>query len=218
MKEYTLDYIVDPNCKLYQDKNMFRMNIDTKLLAQFIKVKKDDNILDIGTNNGALLVYLDQFDIHSLTGVEILPEACQIAQKNADTFIKHPCSIVCSDIKEFQSDLFDVIISNPPFFPINETNPNTVLDNRQLGRIEKNLTLNELVEQANRLLKSKGRFYFVHRCDRLNEITQCLHKYNFSVKTLQIAYHTQSQEAKSICIEAIKDANCKCCILPPKWI
>ena len=49
---------MDENLKLYQDKEHFRFNTDTKLLAKFVHLKKQERILDIGTNNAALLVYL----------------------------------------------------------------------------------------------------------------------------------------------------------------
>ena len=42
---------MDENLKLYQDKEHFRFNTDTKLLAKFVHLKKQERILDIGTNN-----------------------------------------------------------------------------------------------------------------------------------------------------------------------
>uniref|UniRef100_UPI003FEFC3BF hypothetical protein n=1 Tax=Holdemanella porci TaxID=2652276 RepID=UPI003FEFC3BF len=51
----TLDYFMDENLKLYQDKEHFRFNTDTKLLAKFVHLKKQERILDIGTNNACLL-------------------------------------------------------------------------------------------------------------------------------------------------------------------
>ena len=42
---------------LYQHKKMFRVNTDTSLLGNYLKVNKEDSVLDIGTNNGALLLY-----------------------------------------------------------------------------------------------------------------------------------------------------------------
>lgn len=115
----TLDYFIDENLKLYQDKEHFRFNTDTKLLAQFVRLKKQERILDIGTNNGAILVYLDQFDVKELVGVEILEETSKVAQKNADMFISHPVKIVNSPIQEYEGSLFDVIVSNPPYFKMN---------------------------------------------------------------------------------------------------
>ena len=56
MENYTYDYINGTDIYLYQHKKMFRINTDTALLAQFMKVKKGERVLDIGTNNGALLL------------------------------------------------------------------------------------------------------------------------------------------------------------------
>ena len=209
-----LDYFIDPSIPIYQHPDHFRFNTDTKLLAQFMKVKKNETVLDIGTNNGALLLYADHFDVKKLIGVEVLEDSCQIARLNAESFIKHDCSIIHSSIQDLDVDLVDVIISNPPFFTEKETHPNTVMDMRQLGRVEVNCDLDDLCKHANRLLKSRGRFYFVHRPDRIHEIALVLAKYNFAMKTLQFAYDPRNDAVKSVLIEAVKEANCRCCVLP----
>ena len=41
----TLDYFIDEDLKLYQDPEHFRFNTDTKLLAQFVHLKKQERIL-----------------------------------------------------------------------------------------------------------------------------------------------------------------------------
>ena len=123
-----LDYFIDPKISIYQHPDHFHFNTDTKLLAQFMKLKKGDVVLDIGTNNGALLLYADQFDVKELIGVEVLEKSSQIAKLNAECFISHPCQIINLPIQEVEHDLVDVIVSNPPFFTEKETHPNTVMD------------------------------------------------------------------------------------------
>ena len=209
-----LDYFMDPKIRLYQHLDHFHFNTDTKLLAQFMKIKKGDVVLDIGTNNGALLLYADQFDVAALIGVEILEESSKIAQLNADSFMKHSCQIIHAPIQEVEHDLVDVIVSNPPFFTQNETHPNTVMNMRQLGRVEVYCDLDDLCMHASRLLKSMGRFYFVHRPDRIHEIFLALAQYNFSVKTLQFAYDARNDAVKTVLIEAVKDSKCRCKVLP----
>ena len=51
----SFDYLPDTNIYLKQRKDMFRVNTDTHLLGNFMLVKKNESVLDIGTNNGALL-------------------------------------------------------------------------------------------------------------------------------------------------------------------
>lgn len=214
----TLDYFIHEDLKLYQDPEHFRFNTDTKLLAQFVHLKKQERILDIGTNNGALLVYFDQFNVKELVGVEVLEETSKVAQKNADTFIEHPVKIVNQPIQEYSDELFDVIVSNPPYFKVDANKQPEHLNFRHLGRMEENLTLEQLVFHANRLLKSYGRFYMVHRPNRLNEINQVLYKNNFSIRNLQFAYDHRDNKVKSVLIEAIKESNCDMSVLEPIYI
>ena len=53
---FTYDYLHGTDIYLHQRKDMFRINTDTALLAQFMDIRKDEIVLDIGTNNGALLL------------------------------------------------------------------------------------------------------------------------------------------------------------------
>ena len=212
------DYFLTKDLVLYQDPDGFCFNTDTKFLARFMELRKNEVVLDIGTNNGVLLLAADQYPIQSMIGVEVLEEAAQLAQWNADTFFSHPTTILNQRIQDVQLDPVDVILSNPPYFQDEATNPQVKMNRRQMGRIEKNLTLAELIENANRLLKSNGRFYFVHRCNRLNEIVQCLFAHHFCIKHIQIAYTKEKQIAKTVCIEAIKEGHCDCEVLPPYFI
>ena len=212
------DYLLDESMVLYQDEDHFHFNTDTKLLAQFMRIKRGDTVLDIGTNNGALLLAADRYPVKKLIGVEVLEESSKVAQLNADTFFQHPYEIINQRIQDVDLDAVDVIICNPPFFSKKETNPNVEMTMRQLGRIEENLTLEELVFHANRLLKTKGRFYFVHRFNRLNDIFKELEKNKFSVRDFRIAYDHRDQLAKSVLIEAIKESHCDCICSKPIYI
>lgn len=218
MDKLTLDYFINENNPLYQHKDHFHFNTDTKLLSQFMKIKPNETILDIGTNNGALLSIADQYDVKELIGVEVLKESSEIAKLNAETFFKHPTKIINQPIQNVQIDPVEVIISNPPFFTQEETHPDMKMNMRQMGRVELNLSLEELIQHANRLLKSNGRFYFVHRPNRIQEIITLLNQHNFAIKSMAIVYDKKSMDAKSLLIEAIKEAHCRCQILPPQLI
>lgn len=213
MNNLRLDYFIDENKKIYQHNDHFHFNTDTKLLSAFAKVKKQERVLDIGCNNGALLYGCDDVEVKELVGVEIFEEACQVARKNVETFFKHSARIVCSRIQDFEDEPFDVILSNPPYFKVDATHPDVQINARQQGRIELNLSLEELIENAARLLKSNGRFYFVHRPNRLNDIVRYLYQHHFQIKSMQIAY--DKEVAKSLLIEAQKEASCDCTILQP---
>ena len=79
----SFDYLPDTNIYLKQRKDMFRVNTDTHLLGNFMLVKKNESVLDIGTNNGALLLYASRYT-DDLSGVDILKEAIELAAFNME--------------------------------------------------------------------------------------------------------------------------------------
>ena len=218
MKGLKKDYFIDENRELYQHPDHFHFNTDTKLLACFMNIRKKERVLDIGTNNGVLLLEADLTDVKELIGVEIQDKAVEVAQINLEKYAHHPFSLYNCPVQELEIEPVDVIISNPPYFRENATNPEIKMNMRQLGRIEVNLTLEELICHAHRLLKSNGRFYFVHRPNRLNEIIQTLHQYHFSVARIQFVYAKEKQIAKSVLIEAYHERECDAKVCEPIYI
>lgn len=212
-----LDYLISPEFSLYQNPEEFCLNTDTVLLAQFIKVQPGDDVLEIGTNNGALLVYLDQYPANSLTGVEILESPANLARENTAR-LKHPVTIINQDIKTLEHEPVDLVISNPPFFTLEESQCLDTLDMRQLGRVEYNLNLEQLIANASRLLKSFGRFTFLHRPDRIYDIMQLLSQYHLGCKRMAIAYDARDNQAKAVLIEAVKDFYPRVQMEGPIWI
>ena len=83
MDKLTLDYLPNhPDIKIYQHKKMFRINTDTCLLGEFLDFKDDLSVLDIGTNNGALLLYSSLHRPKSMVGIDINNDALEIAKQN----------------------------------------------------------------------------------------------------------------------------------------
>ena len=80
-----LDFLPNyPEIKLYQDKDMICINTDTMVLGDFLEVYRNDTVLDIGTNNGSLLLYANRFSPKKLIGIDINKEALEIARKNME--------------------------------------------------------------------------------------------------------------------------------------
>jgi tRNA1(Val) A37 N6-methylase TrmN6 len=126
---YTLDYL--PNhidIKLYQHKKMFRINTDTCLLGEFLDFKPNLSVLDIGTNNSALLLYSSLLKPKNMVGIDINNEALEIAKRNLDMNNVINYKLIDVDASNFISeDKFDVIISNPPYFVSSEDLKNNEL-------------------------------------------------------------------------------------------
>lgn len=213
----TLDYLPNTQIYLHQRKDMFRMNTDTALLGQFMKINKDEVVLDIGTNNAALLLYASQFSPSLLIGLDVQPDACELAIENLEYNHITNYEIHCCDIKDYQRKV-NVIICNPPYFKTNGDNQVNESMALRIARHECYLTLDVLCERASTCLDDKGRFYMVHRCDRIVEIVECLKKYHLEIKTLQFVRDEEKENAHGVLIEAIKQASTHCTVLKEKIV
>lgn len=201
---YSLDYIINPDLLLIQDRNMFRINTDTTQLAHFIRIRKEDDVLDIGTNNAALLLVASRYTNKRLIGVEIQKEAVNIANFNMKMNHIDNAQIIHQDIKELPDDKFKVILCNPPFFKLDTQviNPTP----KQIARHEICIDLDQLIFHIRRLLIDGGRLYLVHRADRISEIIVKLHEVHIEVKRIQLIFDEAKEEARSVLIEAVSNA------------
>ena len=119
-------------------------------------------------------------------------------------------------LRHFNMGYFDIVVSNPPFFKINENiNFLNDLDQLSIARHEVEINLEELIKIASELVKDRGYFYLVHRADRLSEIISNLQKYKFEAKKIKFCYTTKYKNAKIVLIEAIKNGKASLSILPP---
>lgn len=201
------NYLHGTDIWLYQRKDMFRVNTDTSLLGHFMKVHDGDCVLDIGTNNGALLLYASQFTKGKLIGVDVLQEACELAKYNLEYNKLSNYEVIHSPIQEVNMEPVDVIVCNPPYFPLTENvNSNPFL---QVARHEIHLTLDELMNQIARLLKDDGRCYMVHRASREREILDSVFAKGMYVKTLQRVFDENREDAVSLLVEIVK-CPCEC--------
>ncbi len=165
---------------LYQREDMFKLNTDTSLLGEFYSFFDGETLLDIGTNNGALLLYSLLKGKGKLIGVDVFQEALDQAKENLK-LNNLEATLILKDAKELDIDKVDVIISNPPFFKKNEFTPSK--DKFLLvARHEELLPLEELFKCVKRNLKENGRFYLIHRYERKDEIINCALKYGLTLK------------------------------------
>lgn len=216
MKDLTYDYLHGTNIYLYQRKDMFRMNTDTALLAAFMTVKKGERLLDIGTNNGALLLAAARFQPAYMVGIDIQEEAIELARYNVSHHHLKNVDLHCGDVCHTALEKVDVIVCNPPYFEVGDHSNVNVSKTLQMARHETYLKLEDLCMRMSSLLDEKGRCYLVHRANRVAQIIEELRKHRLEVRTLQFVYDEHKEEAVSVLIEAIKDGKAHCHVLKPQ--
>jgi tRNA1Val (adenine37-N6)-methyltransferase len=106
--------------RVEQDKCAMKVCTDSCLFGAYVEVRDAKRILDIGAGTGLLSLMVAQRSGASIDAVEINPEAQLQAQENfaqspwADRLILYPMSL--QEYARASGQLYDVILSNPPFF------------------------------------------------------------------------------------------------------
>ena len=194
--------------KIYQDTDSFNFSIDSLLLASFATITPSTKrICDLCTGNAPIPLYLSLRTNAKITGVEVLEQSYNLGLMSVKENNKQDqIELILGDLKGIHKDImgFDLVTCNPPFFKLGSSKLNPS-DSKAVARHELLATLDDIVLEASRLCKSKGRFAMVHRPDRLVEILTTFKKYKIEPKRLQFIYPKSGSEANHILIEGIKD-------------
>jgi len=207
------DTIQNASLRIRQRDDMFRFNSDTTALIDFMIVKKQDRVLDIGTNNGVLLLAAMEKGAKEGVGIDVFEEAIALAKENAKENLISNVTFEIVALNQFTSAPFDVILCNPPYYKDSgKVNANPLI---HAARQETYLPLEELIKNVKRLLKDKGRFQLVHRAERLGELMRLLDQQNLIVKRIRFIHHDITKNATGVCIEAVLNANDGSIVMPP---
>lgn len=203
-----------------QDPEKFCFGMDAVLLSGFAKVKKGEIALDMGTGTGIIPVLLRaKTQGQHFTGLEIQEECVEMARRTiAYNGLESEIDIVHGDIKEaaeiFGAASFHVVTCNPPYM-IGQHGLQNPHMSKAIARHEVLCTLEDVVSQAAKVLKDRGRFYMVHRPFRLAEIMNMLTKYKLEPKRMQLVYPFVDKEPNMVLIEALKGGNSRITVERP---
>ncbi|MGB4985427.1 MAG: methyltransferase, partial [Erysipelotrichaceae bacterium] len=186
---------------LFQSDEMFKVNTDTYLLSQFMKIEKNDDVLDIGTNNGALLLYASQYHPGSLTGIDIIDRAIDIA--NINMMLNHidNVNLINIDINNFDEEKkYDVITFNPPYFKGDNVNDN---EYRKIARHQVCINDFQIVSNIKRLLKNNGHGYIVYRYDISSNLIKEIDNQGLKINRQEIYIDDRTNKKVSILLEVM---------------
>ena len=195
--------------QIIQRTDGFCFGMDAVLLSGFAVVKKGERALDLGTGTGIIPILLEaKTEGEHFSALEIQREVADMARRSvALNGLEGKIEIVDGDIKEasqiFGPASFDVVTSNPPY--MNDTgglkNPDLP---KAIARHEVLCTLEDVVREAAKLLKTGGRFYMVHRPHRLAEIISTLTAYRLEPKRMKMVHPFADRDANMVMIEAVR--------------
>ena len=205
------DLVGYKNLKIVQNNDWFKFSLESVLLPCFVIINKNtNNILDLCTGNAPIPLVLSTKTKAKIYGVEIQKDVYDLAKKSVDiNNLSKQIEIINDDVKnlsnKFESDTFDIITCNPPYFKDVDTSKKNDDIHKIIARHEVSLNMDDIAKVVRKLLKNDGKFYLVHRTERFLELTNLLMSYNIMPKRVRFIYPKEDSESNLFMLEAVKN-------------
>ncbi|ACN14757.1 SAM-dependent methyltransferase [Desulforapulum autotrophicum HRM2] len=208
---------------MYQPKTGYRFSIDPILLADHADPLPGDRIADLGTGCGIIPLLLSRKHPEThITGIEIQGALVDIANKNIQkNHLTDQVTILLSDIRSLvPADLggpVDLVVTNPPYIKqgCGRINPHP---QKAIARHEVEITLDELLDSATKILTFRGRFMIIFPMERLNEVMERTRHHGMGPFSLRFIHTHVNKPAKLFILTAMHNRTPLLTILPPLFL
>ena len=193
---YILGYKYFWKYKFYINKSTLIPRPDSEHLIEqalkFIPNSRSINILDIGTGSGCLIIsLLNERQNCIATAIDLSKDALKVAKINAKLHhLENKIKFLNIDIDKFNSNKYDLIISNPPY--INKVDLNRLDDDVRLyepklalyGGVTGFESINKIIKNSYKLLKNNGKLIMEIGEKQKNFLTKTLLNNGFYINSI----------------------------------
>lgn len=188
--------------RISQEKSELRVGTDGVLLGAWCDVNSTKRILDVGTGTGVIALMLAQRSDSRIDAIEISAEACADASFNfQNSPWKERITLIEADFRQFSIaniPLFDLIVSNPPFFKNSLRSAN---HSSSLARHDVSLTFEQLISGAKKLLSSEGRLAVIIPADACNDFRETARMTGFYLARKTLVIPRTGRNPKRVLLE-----------------
>lgn len=202
----TLDDLQLKGIHIIQKKNNFRFGVDAILLSNFARLKDKESAIDLCTGTGIVpLVLAGKTNSNSIRGIEIQRDMVDMANRSVEyNKLNNRVNFINGDLTdlEFIKKLskVNVVTVNPPYKLKNSGISNAVYE-VAIARHEICCNLEDVIISAKLLLNQSGRFYMVHRPDRLVDILTLMRKHKIEAKRIKLVQPAPNKAPNIVLIE-----------------
>ncbi len=210
MFNYTEDYLLDKQLRIFQPVDGYRASTDAIMLSAMIgKIKKGDNILDVGSGTGAVSLCLaSRFQAFApqITGLEIQPLLAELSNQSAaangfEQFLHYINCDIKHKPQEIKNCSYAHVITNPPYAESDMPSPNR---SKALAHNHHDFSLAGWIDFCIKMIKPQGYFYIINRAEATDEILSAIHGKLGHIEIIPLFSKT-GQKAKRVIIRAQKD-------------
>jgi tRNA1Val (adenine37-N6)-methyltransferase len=168
----TLDTFYDGRVIVRQRKDGYRFALDAPLLADYVRTKPGERLLELGTGSGIIALLLGRRRFARLTALEIQLGLAALARRNVRlNGLQGRITVVRADLRRYRpARRFDVVFSNPPYIR-KGTGFLSSSPEKSVAKHELKCDILEVMKATARCLMKGGRAYFVFPALRAGDFT-----------------------------------------------
>ncbi len=195
-EDETLDTFYRGRVLVLQKKRGYRFAVDAPLLADFIRPRPTDELLELGTGSGIIALLLGIKSFRHITAIEIQAALADLARRNvAANRQEEKITVVHGDFREYSPrKKFDVVFSNPPYIG-KKTGFLSAIPEKSVAKHELKCDIHEVMRVTAKLLKKNGRAYFVFPARRRDDLRNAAESCGLRLKTLRFVLPRKGAEA-----------------------
>lgn len=202
-----LDYIPKTDIKMIHVVKSYTFGVDSIILLDFARMKKDKTLVDIGSGSGVLSLGSNSYyNLDKVYAVEIQKEKAKLLKENLKLNKISNIEVINEDLNKVDlgTNTLDYIITNPPYYKITD-NIGNKSEEFLISRQEKYLDLKNIFDFANKTLKDRGKMFMIHKPERMVEIFK--ESGNLKVKRVKFVHSSYDKKPQFILVEFVKNAN-----------
>ena len=184
-----------------QDQCAMKVCTDACVLGAWVNVENADRILDIGTGTGLLSLMIAQRNTYAaIDAVEIEAEAFYQAGENVESSPSNGrITLFHAAVQDFTSEhLYDLIISNPPFFQSDLRSPAEKINQAHHADT---LDFAALLSSIQSLLAPEGRFAVLLPVDEGSQFRKMAEEQNWRLDHELTLFHQPNKKAFRVLME-----------------
>lgn len=211
-----LDDLQINNLFIIQDPKGYCFTSDAVQLANFVRCKKGDNVVDLCSGSGVIGILVNaKNNLNKVWLVEIQAKLADMSARSIKlNGLEDKIEVINKPLQNVSLVLaghrVDCVVCNPPYKKQNTAKLLNESEEKSIARHEISVTLKEIVKEASLLLKFGGRFNTIIKEERLIELINYCSEFGIEVKRIKVLKSVKG--ANGVIVEGIKGGKSGCSI------